>query len=88
MLTDSSFDIVLANMVLDDVEAAEGAMRECARVSRERGRLVASISHPCFNMGNQTSWLIEKTGLDSKVYRKVGSNYRNVFEDLIEWRLN
>lgn len=91
MLTDSSFDISLANMVLDDAEDAQGAILECARILRKRGRFVASISHPCFDMGNQTSWLIEKIGLDTKVYRKVGSNYRNyrnIFEDVIEWRVN
>ncbi len=39
-------------------------------------------------MGKQTSWLIEKIGLDTQVYRKVGSNYRNTFEDLVDWQIN
>lgn len=88
MLASSSFDIALANMTLDDMKDADGAIRECARVLRDRGRFVASISHPCFDMGKQTSWLVERVGLDTQVYRKVGSNYRNTFEDLVEWRID
>jgi ubiquinone/menaquinone biosynthesis C-methylase UbiE len=88
MLQDSSFDIILANMTLDDIESAEGAIRECSRVLRERGRLVGSISHPCFDMGKHSGWQIEKVGLVDSVWRKVDLNYRRVFEDTFEWRLS
>ncbi len=86
-LPDSSFDIVLANMTLDDMWNAEGAIQECSRVLRERGRLVASISHPCFDVGNHSGWQIERTGLDTTVWRKVDGSYRRVFEHTAEWRL-
>jgi len=88
MLADSVFDIVLANMTLDDIENAEGAIKECSRVLHERGRLVGSISHPCFDMGEHSVWQIEKTGLDTIVWRKVDGSYRRVFEDAVEWRLS
>jgi len=88
MLPSSSFDIVLANMALDDIENAEGAIEECSRVLRERGRLVGSISHPCFDMGKHSGWQIEKIGLDTGVWRKVDGNYRRVFEDTVEWRVS
>jgi ubiquinone/menaquinone biosynthesis C-methylase UbiE len=85
MIPDRSFDVVLSNMALDDVENAEGAIRECARVLRKNGRLVASISHPCFDMGRHSGWLVEKIGLDTTVWRKVDSHYRTIFEDTVEW---
>ncbi len=88
MLPDSNFDIILANMALDDIENTEGAIKECSRVLCERGRFVASISHPCFDMGNHSGWQIEKIGLDTRVWRKVDSSYRRVFEDTVEWRLS
>jgi len=88
MLADHSFDIVLSNMALDDVENAEGAIRECARVLRLEGRLVVSISHPCFDMGRHSGWLIERIGLDTTVWRKVDDHYRTIFEDTVEWRID
>jgi len=87
-LHDSSFDIILANMTLDDIRDAEGAIKECARVLRERGILVGSISHPCFDMGKHSGWQLEKVGPDIKVWRRVDGNYRRVFEDAVEWQLS
>lgn len=88
MLSDSSFDVILANMVIDDVEDAEGLLKECARVLREGGRFVASISHPCFDLGQKHSgWLMEKMDYDTSIWRKVGSNYRMIFSDTGEWKL-
>ena len=43
-----SFDLVVCNMALMDIEDATGAIQEVARVLRPQGRFVASLSHPCF----------------------------------------
>lgn len=87
MIGDGSFDVVLANMALDDIENAQGAINECARVLRLRGRLVASISHPCFDTGRHSGWVIERIGLETVVWRKVDEHYRTIFEDTVEWRI-
>jgi len=84
MLGDGSFDVVLANMALDDIENAQGAINGCTRVLRPRGRLVASITHPCFDMGLHPGRLIERIGLDTVVWRKVNEQYRTIFEDTVE----
>jgi ubiquinone/menaquinone biosynthesis C-methylase UbiE len=74
-LQNESFDIVFANMSLMDMENAEGAIKEVARVLRKHGRFVASISHPCFDNGRNSGWILERTledkGMRSKMYRKI-----------------
>src|SRR6202035_4214142 len=44
-----SFDGVLAAMMLMDVEDYEGSIREIQRVLKPGGRLVMSVTHPCFS---------------------------------------
>ncbi|MBI4233700.1 MAG: class I SAM-dependent methyltransferase, partial [Chloroflexi bacterium] len=85
-LQTSPFDIVVCNMGLMDIADAEGAIREGARVLRPHGRFVASISHPCFDVGDASGWLVEKVSLKTTVYRKV-SHYREVFQDWCYWRV-
>jgi ubiquinone/menaquinone biosynthesis C-methylase UbiE len=45
----SSFDLVIASMVLMNVEDYEGAVREAYRVLATGGSLCISITHPCFS---------------------------------------
>ena len=70
-LARESFDLVFANMSLMDMEDAEGAIRETSRVLKKGGRFVASISHPCFDNGSNSAWLVEKVDYDTKVYRRI-----------------
>lgn len=88
MISDASCDLVYANMSLMDIEYAEGAVSEVSRVLRKNGgRFVASISHPCFDNGSNSCWVIEKTGGEPrKVYRRIRA-YRIPFAENTPWRV-
>lgn len=88
VITDASFDLVFANMSLMDIEDAEGAVREVSRVLRgSGGRFVASISHPCFDNGSNSGWMIEKIASEPpKFYRKIRA-YRKPFSENIRWKV-
>ncbi|MCI4363753.1 MAG: class I SAM-dependent methyltransferase [Thermoplasmata archaeon] len=82
----ATFDVVVANMSLMDIEDASGALREVGRVLRPGGRFVASVSHPCFDTG-QAGWAIERFEYTTTVYRKV-SAYRESTRCSGPWRLD
>lgn len=87
VLEDASLDVVVSNMALMDIADAEGAIREASRVLRPGGRLVFSISHPCFDLpGDASAWVVERVDLTSTVWRKVRS-YRELFVAAVPWRL-
>lgn len=48
-LADGAFDLIVASMVLMNVEDYPGAMREAWRVLAPGGALCISITHPCFS---------------------------------------
>lgn len=77
-LDDASFDRVTASMVLMDIEDAEGAIREAARLLRPGGRLVATLFHPCFQIPDGSSWLIEQEVVDERISARVW-RYRDPF---------
>lgn len=82
---DASQDLVFANMSLMDIEDAEGAVKEVARLLKKGGRFVASIPHPCFLVESNSGWVMEKVAFEPpKVYRKVRA-YRENFSDLVPW---
>ena len=84
-IASASFDVVFANMSLMDMEDGEGAIGEVARVLRKGGRFVASISHPCFELLSNSSWVAEKTmGNKPVVHRKV-RGYRALFAEKVPW---
>ncbi len=86
-IADGSFVLVFANMSLMDIEDAEGAIIEVSRVLKKGGRFVASISHPCFDNGSNSAWIMEKfVGKPSKVYRRIRA-YRKPFAERIPWWL-
>lgn len=86
MLGDNGFDIVVSNMALMDIARADLAIRESSRVLRPEGRFVASLSHPCFDTGLSSAWLIERVWATSTIWRKVG-RYREPHEDWIPWKI-
>lgn len=81
-----SFDAVFANMSLMDIEDGEGAISEVSRVLKKGGRFTASISHPCFDNGSNSSWIIEKSLFDSRTYRRIRA-YRKPFKEEVPWRV-
>jgi hypothetical protein len=54
-------------------------------VLRPGGRLVASLSHPCFDTPNASAWVVERMIYTTTVWRKV-SRYREIFSSQIPWR--
>jgi ubiquinone/menaquinone biosynthesis C-methylase UbiE len=86
MVADASVDVAVANMSLIDIEDAAGAIREVGRVLRGGGRLVASISHPCFDIDTRSAWIVESVPGSSTVFRKV-TDYRRPHSDTYPWRL-
>ena len=85
MLKDGTFDLVVCNMALMDIENAAGAIQEIARVLQPEGRFVASLSHPCFAKVNTSGWAIELIHPISTIWRKM-SHYREVTVADLPWQ--
>lgn len=84
MLTDSSFDLVVSNMALMDIEDAAGAIHEAARLLRPQGRFIFSMSHPCFDKVNTSGWAIEYVYPVTTIWLKM-SRYREIAVDDLPW---
>jgi ubiquinone/menaquinone biosynthesis C-methylase UbiE len=84
MLQDSSFDLVVCNMALMDIENAAGAIQEVSRVLRSKGRFVTSISHPCFDKVDTSGWAIEYIYPITTIWRKM-SQYREITTADLQW---
>ena len=84
MLEDGTFDLAICNMALMDIENAAGAIQEVARVLRQKGRFVASISHPCFDKVNTSGWAIEQIYPITTIWRKM-SHYREIVASDLPW---
>jgi ubiquinone/menaquinone biosynthesis C-methylase UbiE len=86
-----TFDVVFANMTLMDIEDAEGAIKETSRVLRSGGKFVASLSHPCFDNGKNSAWILEKVigerWLETRLYRRIRA-YRHTFSEEFPWRIS
>ena len=85
MLDDGCMDVVVCNMALMDIEDAAAAIAQVGRVLRTRGRFVASLSHPCFDIMNASAWVIERMEFTTTVWRKV-SRYRALAAGQVPWR--
>jgi ubiquinone/menaquinone biosynthesis C-methylase UbiE len=85
MLEAQTFDAAVCNMGLMDIEDAAGAIREVSRVLRPRGRFVASLSHPCFDVPEASAWVIERMDYTTTVWRKV-RRYQEVFGGACPWK--
>src|SRR5204863_4864017 len=81
-----TLDLVTCHMALMDIEHADSAIGEVGRVLRTGGRFVAILSHPCFDQGPSSTWLIERLFRATKVWRKI-ERYREPFADEIPWEI-
>ncbi|HYT18463.1 MAG TPA: class I SAM-dependent methyltransferase [Thermoplasmata archaeon] len=86
MMEDAGFDVVACNMAFMDMEDVEKPIRESARILRPGGRLVASLSHPCFDQGPTSTWLMERLFRTTNVSRRI-SRYREPFVNQIPWEV-
>jgi ubiquinone/menaquinone biosynthesis C-methylase UbiE len=84
ILENASFDLAVANMSLIDIENASGALRETGRVVKPRGRLVFSISHPCFDIDTRSDYVVEVSEGRETVFRKV-AGYQSPHSDTYHW---
>ncbi len=84
MLVDGVFDLVICNMALMDIEHADLAIREVARVLRQSGRLVFSLPHPCFDKFGTSGWDIEQIYPTITIWRKM-SHYREITVADVPW---
>ena len=76
---DESFDFSMGTMSFMDIPEYEKVIKEAYRVTKPGGFLQFSVTHPCFNLGNE--WVLDKNG---KRRGKVISVYFDKTEGLIE----
>ncbi|MER2008520.1 MAG: class I SAM-dependent methyltransferase [Psychrobacillus sp.] len=70
-IMEGTYDVVVSNMVIQDLEGYQQAFNEIYRVLREGGIFIFSILHPCFQTP-ESGW--EKGDDGKKLYWKV-DNY-------------
>lgn len=76
---DNLFDFTMGTMSFMDIPEYEKVIQEAYRVTKSGGFLQFSITHPCFNLGNE--WVLDKTG---KRRGKVISGYFDKIRGAIE----
>jgi SAM-dependent methyltransferase len=79
-LPDRAFDVIVANMVLMDLPEIDTAITESARVLAPGGRLVFSLTHPCFF---SSDWVHDAHG--AKLHKAVGDYLSPTVERLDFW---
>jgi len=84
---DGSFDRVVANMSLMDIRDAAATIREVGRLLDPRGRFVCSISHPCFDLDEQSAWVVERRPYRETIARKI-EGYRRERSVRVPWKVS
>ena len=64
------FDVVVCNVSFHDIQKIDDAIKECARVLKNKGKLLFSIPHPGFHMGDRKK--------DNKGYYKAVRQYMSI----------
>jgi len=86
MFDDDSFDAVVSNIVLDDLQDLDKAVEELNRVLKPKGKLVFSILHPCFSSPPVRGWVrkpVDSQRKEDWLYWKVDRYFDRSIE---EWR--
>ncbi|MBD3405407.1 MAG: methyltransferase domain-containing protein [Candidatus Lokiarchaeota archaeon] len=81
LFRDTSFDLILCNLVLLNVPCLFKALEEFQRVLRNTGHLVFSIVHPAFDFYGPGTW--EMGEKDSETNRRIGLFFKidNYFDE-------
>lgn len=70
--SENTFDVVLCNMVIMDIEKPQVVIKEIGRILKKKGLLVISLIHPCFENPPRTySIFEEKDGKKIRIGRVV-----------------
>ncbi len=77
---DSSYDVVLANMVLMDIPRVDLTISEFARILLDKGFLLFSIPHPCFFCSD---WVKDEKG--NKLHKQISGYLTPKVEELTFW---
>jgi 2-polyprenyl-3-methyl-5-hydroxy-6-metoxy-1,4-benzoquinol methylase len=72
-LTDSSFDIILCNLVLLNLECLKETLYEFYRLLRPKGVLIFSVVHPAFNVYGPGHWELGEKDMQSG--RRRGTHF-------------
>jgi SAM-dependent methyltransferase len=78
--SDDYYDVVLANMVLMDIPRIDVAIAEFARLLVDGGRLVFSITHPCFF---PYDWVTDEKG--DKAHKEISDYLTPKVSELNFW---
>ncbi len=76
-LKDNTYDAIVCNMVLMDVENIEPFIGFLPQVLKKNGRFIFSVTHPCFNSG-ETALVHERNDIGGEIHEYYGvkvSNY-------------
>jgi ubiquinone/menaquinone biosynthesis C-methylase UbiE len=89
LFKDSSFDLVLSNLVLLNIPCFKEALLEFFRILKFKGILVFSVVHPAFNVFGPGRWELGEKDPDSR--RRKGryfvlDNYFEEKEYMIQWQ--
>ena len=71
---DESFDAILLNMVVLDLEDLSSVIREISRVTKDGGEVIISTTHPCFENPPHTQSVRDAQG------QKIGRTISHYFQ--------
>jgi len=84
MFEDDTFDLIVSNIVLDDLQDIDKAIRELHRVLKPDGKLVFSILHPCFSSPHVHGWVrkpIDSQRKEDRLYWMVDRYFDRSIEE-------
>lgn len=71
MIKDSSMDVIIISLAIQNIEKVKETFAECKRVLTNVGRLLIIMNHPAFRNPKETSWEYDEH--EKIQYRRVNS---------------